>query len=529
MKQKLFMLVWDMDVNKGGISRVMLKRSAMLSDEYEVNILTLDYKNNYNDIEKKLIEMGRLSTKVRLLNIHDYYMKKFTQKSVTSEQVKYYKQQTKLYEDGYQIQDDEVTTKNCARYFINGLYVKYKKWNKSGELLFVDYFNESRHRIYKEEFRPNGLMYKRTYYDLNTNKPRQDLMFTEEGKCFLNKWYNPENGSIQNVFLVNPANNSVKKFSSNREFNTYWLEELSMFEIIKPIVICDGPGSTPVLLETNSDFIYKVCTIHSNHFSKPHTFGSPIKNNHIDMLENINNEDALVVLTESQKKHIVKQYGDHKNIHVIPHTVTHAVKNHGHKDPNLVSMVARYHPEKRIDSAILSFKKVVEKVPNARLEIYGDGPDRPRLEEVISENNLDKNVFLKGYIENAEEVFSKSLVSLLTSKYEGFSLVILESMVCKTPVISFDIPYGPKDIIVEGETGLLVEDNNIDIMAKRIIWLLENPFIAYNMGEDAHDYVIKKFSYEKHKSEWLELLGGLNQHIPLIENNACFHYEPTIV
>ena len=509
MKQKLFMLVWDMDVNKGGINRVMLNRSSLLSEYYDVTLLTLDFKVNYDNIQEDLLKIGRLNNNVNILNIHDYYRDKYDNGKLTGSQVNYYKEQVVLKEAGYQVQDDEVKTKNYARYFKNGTYTKYKKWNKDGMLLHIDHFNEQRNRLSREHFLPDGFLYRKTFFDLQLNKPVQDLFFTKEGKCFLSKWYNPKEGNVIKVFLINPKDNSVKMFSNNREFNTFWLTELSLKVHQKPIVICDGPGSTSVMLNVSSDLIYKISAIHSNHFSSPYKYGSPIKKNHLTILENINNFDALVVLTESQKEHILKQYGQHDNIHVIPHFIEPLTKDIVNKDPKLITMVARYHAEKNIDLAILAFRKVVDKVPDAKLEIYGDGPDVNRLKSLIEEHNLKNNVFLKGYLNKVENAFSKSLASLLTSKYEGFSLVILESMACSTPVISFDMLYGPKDIIINEVNGILIPNSDTDLLAEKVIWLLENPTVAKDMGLNGKKYVLEKYAVKKHKKDWLNLLTPL--------------------
>lgn len=509
MKQKVFMLVWDMDIYKGGINRVMLQRSAMLAEKYDVELLTLDFKMNYNEISKKLLEMGRLHPQVIIKNVHDYYKTKFSSKDqIDDKQVTYFKHQTQLYEEGYEVQDNEIKSKNCARYFKNGQYIKYKKWDDEGYLTHIDYFNENRYRICREYFMKNGHMYKKTFFSYNTNKPVQDLFYTTDGKCFLNKWYDPEKGSITNVFLINPSTKKATKFNSNHEFNRYWLKELSMLSPTKPIVICDGPGSAKIPLELSNDYIYKIFVIHSNHYKKPYIPGSQIKENHIDMLENIKKMDALVLLTDTQKKHIIEQFGNYNNIHVIPHFIKPFKKEKlKTKDEKLVTMVARYHPEKRIDAAILAFKEVIRQKPDARLEIYGEGNDRKRLTELINENGLQNHVFLKGYVNEVETVFSKSIVSLLTSYYEGFSLVILESMASKTPVISFDVPYGPKEIIVDGENGYLIKNGEIKSLAEKIIYLLKNPKKAGKMGENAYHYVLNKYSHENQEKYWLDLLS----------------------
>ncbi|RIU94913.1 glycosyltransferase [Oceanobacillus picturae] len=508
MKQKIFMLTWDIDVNKGGITQVMLKRSAMLSDKYDVTLLTLDFKRNYSEIKKELSEMGRLHKKVNIVNIHDYYKSQLGKNKVTNAQLKNYKKQCLQNEKGFQIKDDYISNKKID-YYKDGVLVKTKKWDKEGSLFYIDYFENNKRRAIREAFLSNGHMYKKTYYDSELGVPNQISFYTLEGNCFLTKELNPKNNKITKVILFN-QDESIQEFKNNDEFKVFWLTELCMREKTKPIIICDGPGSTNVMLQVKSTLAYKIATIHTNHFSEPHVFGSKIKKNHVGLLDNIDKEDALVVLTETQKNHIEKQYGKKDHIHVIPHHVKSTKKVPvAKKDPKLVSMVARYHPEKRIDLAIMAFKQVINEVPDARLEIHGEGPDRKRLEKIIKENNLKDNVFLKGYVNDFEKAFTKPLISLLTSKYEGFSLVILESMACKTPVISFDILYGPRDIISDKKTGMLIEESNIEQLADNILFLLKNPSTAIKMGEKARKSVRQNYSIKKQKKAWIDVFEGL--------------------
>lgn len=508
-KRKLFMLVWDIDVDKGGINRVMMNRSKLLSSSFDVSLLTLDYKKNYPEIEKTLRNKSRLSPEVNIINVHDYYRRRFTRGSIPLRQLRRFKKEEKLIEKGYSIQLDEYETKKYARYFQNGVYSKYKKWSKKGKLSHIDYFNENRYRVQRDEFHKEGYLYRRVFFDFVHNKPVQELLYTPDGFCFLNKWFNSEDNSVKEIFLFERDKNNVSRFPNNREFHKYWLSELCSNEPLKPIIICDGPGSAIKVLELNSSYVHKIFAIHSNHFKAPHKYGAPIKENHISILENLRQEEALVVLTESQKQDIIKQFGDYGNVYVIPHSITPMQEVNVTKDLKLVSMVARLHAEKGIDEAIHAFRLVVKEVPDAILTIYGEGPDKKRLSQLIKELDLSRNIKLMGYSNYVEEVFSKSLISLVTSKFEGFGLVILESMYNKAPVISYDVAYGPSEIIVDGKNGYLVPDKDKEALANQIIYLLKNTDKAISMGEQSRSYVIENYSEEINKNKWLDLISNL--------------------
>ncbi|MBS4178107.1 glycosyltransferase [Lederbergia citrea] len=514
MSKRVFMLLYDIDVNKGGITSVILSRSAELSNRYgyDVDLVSLDYKSNYDEIRAKLTKDGRLSTKVNILNVHNYYRDKNCSGYMKDEQREYFKAVSFLEEKGYYVQVNEYEKKHFARYFQNGQYIKYKKWSKDGYLTHIDYFDQNRNRMYREEFHKGGYIYRKIYFDLMSNQPKEEQHFTKDGFCFLSKWLNHKNGNIQKIFLFNRITKQVNEFKNNKEFHVYWLNELCREQNEKPYLICDGVGSASKVLSIDPKVAYRIYTIHTNHFDAPHEFGSPIKKDHVTLLNNLKNEEALVVLTESQKKDIVKQFGDYKNVYVIPNFITPITNYKLNRVPRLVTMIARYHPEKGIDEAIKAFQKVVKEVPDAIFEIYGHGEDEDRLRRIINELNLGKSVFLKGYTTKIGEVLGRTNVTILTSQFEGLNVVSLESMACHIPVISYNVKYGMSDIIKNGETGYLVPIGDQAALASRIIDILKNPKKVKTMGKAAHDYVLSKFSKEKVCQQWISLFDQLENN-----------------
>src|SRR5699024_2251740 len=163
-------------------------------------------------------------------------------------------------------------------------------------------------------------------------------------------------------------------------------------------------------------------------------------------LSNLNHIYALVLLTEKQRDDIIRRFGHRNNYYVIPHSInlTNIVKS---KENNKVVIISRLHEEKRIDHSIKSFKEVVNKIPYAKLYIYGKDKDKAKLKSLINELKLENNIKLKVYTDESNLVLQSSDCSLLTSKYEGFAISIQESIAAGTPKISYNIKYGPSDMI----------------------------------------------------------------------------------
>jgi poly(glycerol-phosphate) alpha-glucosyltransferase len=146
-------------------------------------------------------------------------------------------------------------------------------------------------------------------------------------------------------------------------------------------------------------------------------------------------------------------------------------------------MLARLTPQKRLTDAIAAFERVVAAVPDARLDIFGDGPERERLQDEITRRGLAGAIALHGYDPRAHERLWRSSAFLLTSAFEGYPLSTLESMSHGCPVVGYDIKYGPREQITDGVDGFLVAQGDVDGIARRVVELLESPELVRRMGE----------------------------------------------
>jgi glycosyltransferase involved in cell wall biosynthesis len=280
-----------------------------------------------------------------------------------------------------------------------------------------------------------------------------------------------------------------------------------------PYLICDGSGPLPTISDIDSSIAHKIVQLHSNPYKEPYSYGSPMRN--IGILKEIGNVDAFITLTKSQRKDIIKEFGDYENTYVIPNFVKKTEPIDLDKTPNKISVFSRISPEKRVGDAIKSFKIVVNKRENAQLEIFGRATlpgeikELKKIETLIRELKLENNVHIKGYTNNVYEEMAKSAATLVTSMYEGFGMVIIESMMNSTPVISYDLNYGPSEIIDHGINGFLVEYNNIDKMAAYIIKILDDVEKAEEMGMAARKKVFDYYTDEIIIPKWERILKNV--------------------
>ncbi len=147
------------------------------------------------------------------------------------------------------------------------------------------------------------------------------------------------------------------------------------------------------------------------------------------------------------------------------------------------------------------------------MDIYGDGPEKDHLQELIGSLGLESKVTLHGYQENAREQARTAICHILTSSYEGQSLAIAEAMALGCPSISYEISYGPPEMISDGHSGLLVPSGDIDSLASAITRVLGDPELASKLSIEAVKWATSA-GPEKTLVSWQNLLTQITASGP---------------
>ncbi|NUF24699.1 glycosyltransferase, partial [Acinetobacter oleivorans] len=181
-------------------------------------------------------------------------------------------------------------------------------------------------------------------------------------------------------------------------------------------------------------------------------------------------------LTEKQKNDFSERFGSYPNYTVIPHFYKKATFENSLNSRQKYKCVclARFDKVKRLDLLIELFGEIHRKVPKATLDIYGFGPEKENLIKTIENNNLVGVVRLCDFVSDVNSVLKNADLMLFTSGSEGFCMAILDSLKNGCPVISFDIDYGPSEMIINDYNGYLIEDNDNEKFINSTIELLNN-------------------------------------------------------
>lgn len=218
------------------------------------------------------------------------------------------------------------------------------------------------------------------------------------------------------------------------------------------------------------------------------------------------NADRLVNLTKHGKKLYLKKY---KNIFVdqiynpIDDEIFKYTKHYNMNSKRILS-VGRFCYQKNFELLIDIANVILHKNNDWTWEIYGDGESRGTLENMIKSYGLDNRILLKGTVNNLYELYPDYAFLVMTSRFEGFPMTLLEGSAHGLPLISFDILTGPNEIIHNGDNGFLIEAFNKEEMISKITCLIENQEERLRMSKTARERS-KQYRVNEIVNQWKSL------------------------
>ena len=214
--------------------------------------------------------------------------------------------------------------------------------------------------------------------------------------------------------------------------------------------------------------------------------------------------DRFVVLTYEDMHY----WGNLPNIEVIPNSLPFQLNEMALLENKKIIAVGRYAYQKGFDLLIESWAIVNKTYPDWKLDIVGEGELQPELAQQIKEKGLLESAALIPATKRIEEVYLQASVLVMSSRYEGFGMVLLEAQSLGVPVISFACKCGPKDIITQGIDGFLVFEQDVQTLASKIMKLIKDEALRKLMGQAAKQNS-KRFSESKILPKWEILFESL--------------------
>lgn len=229
------------------------------------------------------------------------------------------------------------------------------------------------------------------------------------------------------------------------------------------------------------------------------------------LVRDVRSVDQIIVLTENDKQDW--QQAGCANVKCIPNpcALNSRKSKVESRKTKMVLAVGRLHEQKGFDMLLEAWNNVqrddVQCTKDWTLRIVGEGPQRAVLEQQIKDLHLS-NVVLAGRVENVVEEYNEASLFVLSSRYEGFSLVLLEAMWCGVPCVSFDCPHGPAELLGD-DRGWLVPAMDVEKLSQQIIYAMTHMEEAKARAERAQEYAYEKYSEANIMPHWIELIENI--------------------
>lgn len=250
------------------------------------------------------------------------------------------------------------------------------------------------------------------------------------------------------------------------------------------------PG-TPLVIESHSIFRQLADTGHFRRLRRQR------------QLHVLKKADMLVALTEGDAREwatCLRQVTHIPNINSLI-TTGHKVERKKH-----VIFVGRLEPQKQPGHLLQIWQRVSPSHPDWTLHIYGEGELRSWMEKQIEP--MGNSVFLHEPTSRIADCYRESSILVLTSRYEPFGLVMPEAMSCGVPVVAYDCPFGPHDIVTDGTDGFLIPPQDIDGFAQRLSLLMDDDTLRTAMSQAAVN-AARRFVADSIMPQWLQLFEKL--------------------
>ncbi len=219
--------------------------------------------------------------------------------------------------------------------------------------------------------------------------------------------------------------------------------------------------------------------------------------------------NKIIAQSKGMKADLVKYFGINENkIYTIPNPAVNlsaldSQTSVPKQQKNDFLFVGRLQAQKGLVNLLKIFERAHKEKPDIRLIIVGDGPEEEKLKAIAASQGLNSSVIFEGYQPTTFEYFSSAKATVLTSLYEGFPNVLVESIATGTPVLAFNCPSGPEDIIIQGVNGILVPDQDINAFTQAVL-SVANDEIRFEKQKIIE--TSKKFSVEVVVNKYEQLL-----------------------
>ena len=221
----------------------------------------------------------------------------------------------------------------------------------------------------------------------------------------------------------------------------------------------------------------------------------------------IKHASKLLVLSDGDLHDYQTKYPNARNLMRLYNPLAFMPTKTSDMNNKVVIAAGRYVSQKNFDSLLEAWYKMGSETQDWELRIYGDGIDKGKLQDLIEKYGLT-NAKLMPYAKHLDEEMDKASIFALSSRYEGWGLVLIEAQAKGLPCVSFNCKHGPSEIITDGVNGFLVTPNDTDEFAEKLSALMRNYKLRKRFSDNAQKDLYK-FDIDYIISQWVAMLESI--------------------
>lgn len=516
---QVFFLNEDFGWARTGIEVAALLRERLFRRHLGLSpvILTMKYRSDAADVQQGAIAGGALEPCVRFLNMYDWYQE-MESAPRPGRRVAWQPGASLRIEPVPDTPGDQRIYDRAGRL---AMYVFHSR--TTGVLSYINHMDgrQPHRKSRRDFFHPSGVLSMTQILEGAQEQVVREIYYRPDGSTVLIKRYDLDQPARRLLYIdvCDAQGRVIERFAREEDLALAWLrslvaadsEQTSILILDRSLLYLDAACA---LKQERGQRVKVVPVVHAVHVSDAADLARSRTNRHYaGFLEQPAAIDAMVVLTEPQAHDIGTRYGT-GNIRVIPHGYdadpAEARAEFVQRDKFLLVYLARYAPEKRHDLALDVFARVVSQVPAARLALYGNGSQRTAIEEKVRALGLENSVTVGAFVSAVGPIYEQAGLSLMTSTSEAFSLSLAESLAHGCPVAAFDVPYGVPDMLRDGENGLVAPFGQIELLADKIVVLLNDAERHQKMSMQARDSAAR-FASMQVCQKWSDLMAQMLQ------------------
>lgn len=486
-----------------GIEKAMINRLNLFKAyHYQAKILLLAWNRYLTQTASQYINSEDY------VNMYDYFQEASNVTSVFSKNWLHYWRN----ECGYTIKP--VSETNDVRIYDQQQFIMYAHFADEAyqKIDYINYFDTSRRKIKRELYDTRGFL--SCVRVLSTDQKIQaEYYLSPQGNVKIEKYYDINSNHPYEAKKIILNHLGKTHFLNNEtELGAFFIETIYQNS---DLFFSDRNLATSHIFNIVASYIPVIAVLHSTHVKDVTDLAhSPIKNVYKGVFEHLQRYKAIIVSTQQQKADVIERISGVIPVYAIPVGYSSIdMKDYSNENkyvsPKKIISVARYSPEKQLMQQIELINKLKDAFPNIELHMYGFGKEEQHLKERIQELGLEKHVILRGFLKDLTDEYQDAYLNLITSNMEGFSLALLECESHGVPSISYDIQYGPGELIQDGKNGYLVEKNNQHMLFEKVKLLLNNPQLQQSFSHHCIE-TAQKYSRTQIMLLWKNLLQHFN-------------------